>query len=732
MRIRSILRHVPIAKNLQFFLGSYRYDPLPSDTSIRLLELIPSSSDKSVVTCSLKTFELRYAPKFSALSYTWGNPNISLSRSISASISVHKNRSTQPSSTVTKITKVVVPERESETTATVRRHVIICDEQIIKVTSNLRDALRMLLTLPSKDSPCTPRYYWIDALCMNQEDLLERNAQVARMADIFQTAQDVIVWLGKEDDFTADALTTIERVASIPEEDWNSVLYTSFYDTTYREPHLTPHNWLGFIALINRPWFKRAWVVQEIALAKSAIVVCGKKTFPWEKLSKTLSFIKKTRWYHHLHTEKLKHVSGVQKNPGVYKRLLQAKLDVGVAPIYLDETRLKINASGRYNEYAIGERNRRPPLRMLLDTHRFSKSTDPRDKVYAFLGLADRNMEPFRSQPDTLTPNYRSTVQEVYTETARALLISSRNLSQLSTVQDPSQTKLPNLPSWVPDLSVKLDPYPLRFRGPVFWRANGKLTWDPNIFTMALGDLDVQGYCLDRVDQVSVLTNETDDPSVSWASIVKLALALDLPYPNPGNKTHNPSRVEVLWRTLITDTYRHTHPAPLETGLLFIDYVLNLQIRHRLMPWSSADEFQPHHSPLSDSIYPEWNTLLDLEPIDSPWNLRSYKQRLTAVVECMFNGTYSPIGLAQLQHELEVSGGKKRRLFKTRGHYLGTGPRSLRQDDEVWILHGGAVPYVLRPKANGKYQLIGEAFVYGVMHGEVQGMSLPKLHITIQ
>jgi hypothetical protein len=129
--------------------------------------------------------------------------------------------------------------------------------------------------------PKTPTYYWIDALCVDQSNITERNAQVARMADVFKKADGVVVWLGKEDDFTNDALTTMRRISAIPEKDWPLIPYTSFYkpeesQSGYRS-HLTYHNWLGFMALVSeftavetcplvltlqsdRPWFKRAWV----------------------------------------------------------------------------------------------------------------------------------------------------------------------------------------------------------------------------------------------------------------------------------------------------------------------------------------------------------------------------------------------------------------------------------------------------------------------------------------
>jgi hypothetical protein len=469
--------------------------------------------------------------------------------------------------------------------------------------------------------------------------------------------------------------------------------------------------------------------VQEITLGKSPVVVCGTKIFPWEQLSKTLSFIKTTKWYHHLHTEKLKHLKELQEHPGIYRRVLQSKLSVGISPLFLNETRVAVSSGSSSDQRT----RTQLPFTMLLQKHRFSKSTDPRDKVYAFLGLASSSMAPFRTNPVAIVADYNSSVQRVYTATARALLTTYRNLSVLSHVEDPTIRRTTGLPSWVPDYSVSIDPYPLRYRGKGFWRASGHNAWHMNVFTMENGLLDVQGYRVGYIDQISILSDELHDPSASWASIVRLALSLDLPYPDPSGSGKKPSRVEVLWRTLTTDTYAHVCPAPLEAGTLFIDYILNLQIRHRLMPWSSKDEFQPHHSPLSESIYPEWRTLLSLEPVGSAYSLETYKRRLTAVVEDMFDGTYSPIGLAQLQHELEQSGGKKRRLFKTQNGYLGTGPRSLKTGDEIWVLHRGGLPFVLRRQQKfGHYRLIGEAFVYGVMHGEALQSGAKAQNLTLE
>lgn len=59
-----------------------------------------------------------------------------------------------------------------------------------------------------------------------------------------------------------------------------------------------------------------------------------------------------------------------------------------------------------------------------------------------------------------------------------------------------------------------------------------------------------------------------------------------------------------------------------------------------------------------------------------------------------------------------------RRIFITREDRLGLGPHSLEEEDEIWVLAGANVPFVLRKLGNGNFALIGEAFVFGVVHGE--------------
>ncbi|EXJ66508.1 uncharacterized protein A1O5_10177 [Cladophialophora psammophila CBS 110553] len=609
-----------------------------------------------------------------------------------------------------------------------------CEGRNIRVTANLYDALAVLgRRNPNEgdNSPSERKFIWVDALCIDQSSLVERNQQVNLMADIFKAAQGVVVWLGEEDEFTQDACTVMESIAAVPREKWSNVPYTGFYDgdgACYHDLGIEPlsyQNWLGLIAFMNRPWFSRCWVVQELALARKAIVICGSRLLQWEQLATTIEFVRATKWYHHLSTEKMRHIRELNRSPGAYQKLLASNTRFGLEPVYLNNTR---NALQSYSQR---DKTGGPSLRMLVDTHRYTSATDPRDKVYAFLSLSNRSQSP-SSKPDQIKPDYQTPVRQVYTEAACTLIEGSQTLYMLSHVQDRSSTKVKGLPSWVPDYSVALSPYPLEFRGKCNWSACGNLKWTPpgDETMLRRGLLPVQGFHVDTIAERATMPHETTDAGEPWATIVDLVFQLPNPYRTPSLGGAPISRLDVLWRTLTTNTYSRQHPAPSECGALFIDYILNLQIRHRLTPWSSHEtDFQPHQTPVSTLTNPDWHGLLASEPETSPYNLSFYRDRLTALVENMLSSdSYSPLDLAQLHHDIEHGSGRSRRLFRTKNMMLlGTGSRSLQVGDEVWILAGGKVPYILRPvqnrmdgerPADRTHRLVGEAYVHGLMHGD--------------
>lgn len=786
-------------------LPSYRYKPLPdasqspaSESFIRLLEVKDvdrvggdyRNGSGSPLRYSLRTFRLSQTPDFQALSYTWGNPLIPFSKAC------EKDSEAPPR----------LQHHASQHGSTDSSPHIVVDSHSLAVTPNLLSALEMLA---SRSSPASAsrgprsqappllrglssksRYFWIDAICVDQSNVLERNAQVAIFADVFRAAQSVTIWLGPEDQFTADALAAVKAISPLmaltasntsrdTKRAWDDISYTDFFDEGWYskvagvaglQDNITHRQWLGLLALISRPWFQRAWVVQELAHARQAIVVCGERMLHWNRLAATLSFIRAKRWYHHLCTEKMRHIASLRDDPGAYSEFLASRTEFPTGAFSLMHTRkiLRYNILKRspdpgsepgdpnHSDFAFhhplslkslkdsdslsAERKKSKgsvSLDRLMSVHRDKLATDPRDKVYAFIGLADTKTEVCGSPASSIRPDYELPVPEVYTRVMAQLLVANRDLHLLSHVQDASLTKLEGLPSWVPDFSVMLAPYPLRFRGAVSWSACGNARWRlPNTEDdMKRGILHVQGSKIGVVEETALLQNEADCSAEYWSSIVNLALSLDERYPQLPNwttdwreaRTAPQSRLEALWRTLMTDVYSRQHPAPEYCGNLFVEYILNLQIRHTLAPWSDVD-FMPHQSHThGHDIQPRWHDLLRSEPEGRA----VYQKRMATMMESIFQGTYSPMSLAELQHDLEIASGSSRRLFRTGNGLLGTGMRSAAKGDEVWVLAGSQVPMILRKRSasgcGNEYSLVGETYVHGVMHRESDAQGSPEL-----
>jgi hypothetical protein len=129
----------------------YRYEPLSKEKDeIRLVTVLPSSYGSSPIQCTLSTASINDRPEYIALSYTWG--------------------------------------------ASSRKEEILCGNAVISVTDNLSDALLEIRNRCSSSGPVT---MWIDAICIDQETVDERNHQVRLMRRVYAQAMKVYVWLGR-------------------------------------------------------------------------------------------------------------------------------------------------------------------------------------------------------------------------------------------------------------------------------------------------------------------------------------------------------------------------------------------------------------------------------------------------------------------------------------------------------------------------------------------------------
>jgi hypothetical protein len=200
-------------------------DPLQKD-EIRLLvfDNHSSSAEWSLIHVSLDT-----APTFYALSYSW-------------------------------IDESLFPSAEASP-----QNYIQIDGHSVAIGSNLSAALN---TWHSPDFSHIP--LWVDALCINQSDILERNEQVLRMYSIYSKAAVVAVWLGPDSDNSAlalDFMDTFLQEARDPE----------WVRRTIREQTCSLE-WKAVDRLLRRSWWKRAWIIQEVVAATEVIFICGPRT----------------------------------------------------------------------------------------------------------------------------------------------------------------------------------------------------------------------------------------------------------------------------------------------------------------------------------------------------------------------------------------------------------------------------------------------------------------------
>lgn len=261
-------------------------------------------------------------------------------------------------------------------------------------------------------------YLWIDALCIDQGNVNERNVQVRRMKEIYEQAAFVIIWLGEEADESDLAMKAMRSFA------WDMI--REFYADTEQfaknslDPLatlFTPTSLESMKKFFDRPWWGRAWILQEATTPKTSGYVrvwCGEDEILWEHL-----YI----FYSQVGYAMLK------QNFGNYNLFFNTNVKT------IEEVRERRNGSDpQSNE----------PL-WLLQIIRSFDAYDPLDKIYSILGIAVDGQD--------LQIDYSKKPGQVYAIVARRLISRSGSLDILSSCQP--WTEVPNVPSWAPDWSSK-------------------------------------------------------------------------------------------------------------------------------------------------------------------------------------------------------------------------------------------------------------------------------------
>ena len=368
----------------------YVYESLAGGTSsptqIRVLHLLPGTKEDDI-RCSLRHVAISQRVPYEALSYTWGSPD--------------------------------------------RCYQVECDGFYLRVTSTLQEALRTM-RYPDKK-----RTLWIDQLCINQEDIQERNSQVTIMHLVYKHATRTVVFLGsvKEPEQPKTVLSTWKLFSELRKASESRV------GDTMKECQV----------LFAHPWFRRVWILQEISMSNTVkiIVYYNGNEMTWDKLSVAAA------WFG-------------QYSPGQEFRFFQFPPSVRQHEMIVT-TWTAMTVSGpsyfscldrygaltnKYNEwfYTRFFLWLEPRLTEVLQDSRFCLATDPRDKVYSLLNLLSSGT----AQAEfawLLDVDYTLPVAEVYLRAARYSIETERSLEILC-YKDAAPHVL-NLPSWVPDWTAQ-------------------------------------------------------------------------------------------------------------------------------------------------------------------------------------------------------------------------------------------------------------------------------------
>jgi hypothetical protein len=284
----------------------------------------------------------------------------------------------------------------------------------ITITENLNAALPYLRFRRQ------PRTLWIDTICIDQTNLAEKGHSVARMAEVYNYAARVIIWLGVEANSSTNAMKAMRWLGEQVIVNWKQRSLLLASEATQEElDDLIQRDMDIFLSLLERPWFERLWVQQEAKLAQHAQVVCGAKSLDWQVFRNALFCL----W----------HFSQRRALPGhVVEHMNKFYILIAKTSFLLNE---------------------------LIFHGRQRKCTDPRDRVYSLLGLIGGRERKLGIEPD-----YTKTPGQVYKDVITSYLKNLNRLDPISCCEGPDDVTTRGIPSWVPDWERSRKSAPFHFK----------------------------------------------------------------------------------------------------------------------------------------------------------------------------------------------------------------------------------------------------------------------------
>ncbi len=476
------------------------------------------------------------------------------------------------------------------------------------------------------------RVLWVDAICINQQDLVERSHQVTLLRNTFEIAKNVIVWLGEDTGDANEAFEILRAINLSPSSgaDIVNLIYSQSGKAMKK--------------LLERSWFRRIWVVQELVCARKATMKCGNHSMEWEIFLDVAERLRTTRLYDMAHEWSVRDALLVLSN---IRRERQRR-----------------------------EQRIRSPLEPLLYSYRFCLASDPRDKVFALVGIAHGKIAA------ASTPDYSRDVLEVYRDLATHVIIAEKTPDFLLHCAHIAGSQAPLLPSWVPDWSQPLHTNCSSMFTPGAYNASAGTSFKGRV-NEALDELFLDGVLLNKVEVIGG-AGHFDGSGDGYREIYK--------------------KLVESFKNLV------------EVNEEYLDIFRQSQ-RYRGCYWSAFTR-----ALVADKDHEG----LRVGQRDLSEVYVTYRKFLSRAVFRSVTTRGPPIEVSEGTVECQEMRG-----FDTAMNYAAFGrtfclfddgragwvPKTVEVGDRIAIFLGATVPILLRPRDNG-YIVLGEAYVHEMMDGQ--------------
>jgi hypothetical protein len=616
------------------------------------------------------------------------------------------------------------------------------------IRNNLKAAL---LQLRERDDDVN---IWVDALCIDQENHLEKAAQVSRMHEIYGQAENVCIWLGEGNESTPETFDFLRKILDL-----------SSLDLLLANPIPNARKWALVTDLIRNRLFSRRWILQEIAFSRNACVRWGDEELGWSSFADAIAL------FMELHDTTKRNLEAHGYDTSLDVRALGANTIINI------DTNLVRKLADR------PRMQRFLPLEVLVTSSLLAfEASDPRDTIFAVRALAkdsrlmetDASTEGSGQEDPRISPNYEKSVLDVYTdfidycvEKSNSLDILCRdwaplpklNPEQRIRIGDPARS-LPEeeVPSWIPLISRSAfgEPHDIlggRLYGDSFvgapglqgrqiYYASGHLRpWaifgrsgKPKLTEPQSPSHHPQSLSLDSTPPlhhsgiVSVNTADPSDMESATSDIGGIQNTTSMDFSDMGSVNTadlSDNNYTLSVRGFVLDTITECSGRVQGKGIVPVE----------ALTMSGWNYRSPDEKEVPDQL---WRTLVaDRGPDGAPSPLWYRRACLACLHETDRAGdldieglkrrpNISSVAIAFLERVQCVIWG--RRFFKTEGKparnkepLFGLGPSDLRPGDTICILFGCSVPIILRKVSgdqNSPFKFIGSCYVYGVMDGE--------------